>query len=176
MAVPDLTPLPDTDSELFARFIGKVDITEGCWLWNAGTHTHGYGVLGVGPKTYYGHRLAWTFFVGPIPDGLCVLHNCPGGDNPLCCRPSHLFLGTHADNMADMAAKGRSAAGERNGARRHPEAIRRGAANGNARLTEKAVREMRRMGGNQRQIAERFGVHESTVSLVLGRRTWRHVR
>jgi hypothetical protein len=68
---------------------------------------NGYGMLGLGrrtdPKTA-AHRVAWTVAVGPIPEGLNVLHHC---DNRPCCNPAHLWLGTQRDNLLDMVAKGR---------------------------------------------------------------------
>lgn len=60
----------------------------------------------VGGKSKYAHRLMWEEVNGPIPHGMCVLHRC---DNPPCIRPDHLFLGTKADNVRDMIAKGRDA-------------------------------------------------------------------
>lgn len=85
------------------------------------------------------HRLVYALTKGPIPDGMQVLHNCPGGDNPSCCCPEHLWLGTQQDNMRDMAAKGRNimqthperaARGESHGSRTHPERMPRGAKHG----------------------------------------------
>lgn len=70
--------------------------------WRAGLNL--YGAISYRGKQYLAHRLSWLTFVGPIPNGARVLHKC---DNPLCLEPSHLFLGTQADNVADMLGKGR---------------------------------------------------------------------
>lgn len=91
------------------RFWEKVDRRgpNDCWLWTGCKHGHGYGSFNnrVGPKA--AHRFSYQLHNGPIPDGMCVLHNCPDGDNPTCVNPAHLWLGTQADNIADMQKKGR---------------------------------------------------------------------
>ena len=87
-----------------------VDKTEpaGCWPFTRTKIYSGYGLYRVNGTRKMAHRYAWELVNGPIPAGMCVLHSC---DNPPCCNPDHLFLGTHAENMADMVRKGRSTRG-----------------------------------------------------------------
>ena len=78
------------------------DLNGGCLLWT-GAIANRYGTLKVDGKRLGAHRLAWEAANGPVPSGLHVLHRC---DVPACINANHLFLGTHADNMADRARKG----------------------------------------------------------------------
>jgi hypothetical protein len=128
---------PDQLAAIALRFWPKVDRSgPGCWPWQASRNASGYGKFGIAYRTWSAPRVAWVLAHGPIPDGLWLLHHC---DNPPCVKTEpderfpdgHLFLGTHADNMADMAVKGRSAVegkatGGRNGAHTHPESVLRG--------------------------------------------------
>jgi hypothetical protein len=180
-----------------ARFWAKVTkdgpIPEGypdlgpCWVWRGPVNPYrgGYGVTTVlGKPAIRAHRVAYELTFGPIPEGLWVLHRC---DTPPCCNPAHLFLGTHADNMADMRAKGRSAAGDRNGmqthperhARRiHPELAPKGEANPRAKLSEVSVRQIRALraaGAPFTALAVQFGVSESAIRNAVTRKTWCHV-
>lgn len=88
------------------RFWRNVEKSGSCWVWTGKIGWGGYGTLSVNKSTVSAHKLSYLLNVGPIEDGLWVLHRC---DNPLCVRPEHLFLGTRSDNMKDAFRKGRAA-------------------------------------------------------------------
>ena len=145
------------------RFYGFVqpEPNSGCWLWTGETHK-GYGRFKsratTGWRSEQAQRTGYRLHRGPIPAGLCVCHKC---DNRRCVNPKHLFLGTHADNLADMRAKGR----HRYGAR-HPA----------ARLTEAQAVEIRERwarGENRDAIAAEFGVDYRQVWRIGTGRRWR---
>lgn len=149
------------------RFWPKVDRrgpTE-CWPWIGSRKPMGYGHLIINRKDYNAHRLSWELENGPIPAGMHVLHKC---DNQPCVNPSHLFLGTHTDNMHDMDAKGRKPRGE--ATRRH-------------KLTADDVRAIRakfkRRGvklTNASELAAKYGVTSGTVIQAVKRNTWSHIK
>lgn len=134
----------------------------GCWLWHGGTEAIGYGVIYGNKTPWKAHRLSYTLHCGPIPDGMHVCHRC---DVRACVNPDHLFLGTHAENMADREAKGRN---------RPP----RGERSGNAKMTDAQVREVvARLANGEQQaaIVQEMGVSASTISLIFKGKTWRHI-
>lgn len=137
----------------------------GCWNWTGGITKTGYGILYVGDTYHLAHRLAYGEFVGPIPDGLFILHRC---DNRACVNPDHLRAGTHADNMADMK--------ERQRYKLPPKTARaRGERNQNAKLSVEAVRDILSSELTKAALAEKYGVDKRTVQSVRARKSWRHV-
>ncbi|AER50284.1 endonuclease [Mycobacterium phage Jeffabunny] len=82
-----------------------VEDENGCWIFQTGKKRPWHGLIKVAGRVLYAHRVAYELWVGEIPDGLCVCHEC---DVPKCCNPNHLFLGTRAENNTDRNAKGRS--------------------------------------------------------------------
>jgi hypothetical protein len=168
------------------RFWRHVNKTPACWLWT-GARTGGqiggsggrYGsfIVRVGPhKGRYAHRFSWRLHRGAIPEGLVICHTC---DNPLCVNPEHMFLGTMAENNADMRAKGRQARGERHGMRKHPHRRARGERQGNARLTEAdvhAIRQLYATGGiTQKVLGQQFGVSREHVRDIVRGKRWTHL-
>jgi hypothetical protein len=131
-----------------------------CIPWSKSIDPRGYGQLTEGGKHYAAHRWAWEKQNGPIPRGMCVCHTC---DNRACVNPDHLFLGTKADNNADMRKKGRHA---------------HGGMVGSAKLTEEqVVFAMARMlaGEKQEDVATAFGVKKMAMSKIWRGETWGHL-
>jgi hypothetical protein len=155
--------------EYKARFWAKVQKTPTCWLWTAGRGYHGYGQATHPDKPTFpigAYRAAWIIAHGPVPKGLAVCHKC---DNKLCVRPSHLFLGTQRDNLADMRAKGRG----------HLPPRIAGILNCKAKFTEDDIRDVRRLyaeGLSLRQLGRRYRVWYTTISQIVNRNTWAHVQ
>lgn len=147
------------------RFWAKVNKTESCWIWTACKNKQGYGKIGKNGnprEVVWAYRASWLLNRGPIPPGLHVLHNCPGGDNPPCVNPAHLWLGTHLDNVADMNRKGRHGSNSK--------AIS-GENNPNAKLSDSDVAEIRKLrsGGIKRdEVAARFGISSDYVRELTG--------
>ncbi|KKL67586.1 hypothetical protein LCGC14_2133510 [marine sediment metagenome] len=135
-------------------------VPNGCWEWQGCRLKDGYGLIGRGGGKrgmLRVHRAMWEIVFGPIPDGMDVLHRC---DNPPCANPTHLWLGTHADNMADMIAKGRCA-------------DRAGEKNGNAKLTWEQVKAIRADTRFQRVIAAEYGVVPQLISQIKLGQIWK---
>lgn len=150
------------------QFMARLDKDpsgSGCWLWRGATH-NGYGRLtrrvDGRSLSLKAHRFAYAVFTAPIPDGMSVLHRC---DNPRCCNPAHLFLGTQRENVHDMETKGRA---------RHPT----GRAHGSAKLTDDDVLAILRLvkrGVRQNAVAAAYGVTPTCINAIVKGRSWRHL-
>jgi hypothetical protein len=170
MAVRFSTILSDPEQleAIARRFWAKVDRRgpDECWPWLASLHTTGYGRFKIWSyQCVPANRVAWVLDKLEDPCELLVCHRC---DNRPCCNPAHLFLGTDADNSADMVAKGRWKGGNHRGAR-NPTAI----------LDDAKVREIWALilaGKTNTAIAERYGVHHATISAIRRGKIWTRVK
>lgn len=148
------------------RLLGKVKVEPGgCWEWSGGKFPTGYGAFSVKGRTLKAHRASYAEFVGPIPAGMFVCHQC---DNPGCVNPEHLFLGTPADNMADKSRKGRSMRGEKCNTAKLSE--------GEAKLVKEFLKRHRPIrgqhGGPCRFLARWFGVTQPAITAIHHSRNW----
>jgi hypothetical protein len=157
-------------SDIIKRFWDKVHYPgndQDCWEWTACRWGIGYGcfALTIPPqrkKSIMAHRFAWEFYNGPIPSNLNVLHKC---DNPPCCNPEHLFLGTASDNMCDRDSKNRNA---------------HGSTHGNSKLSEKILENIINdtLSGkitSMSQITNTHNVSRVTIRKILSGYGWNHV-
>jgi hypothetical protein len=133
-----------------------------CWEWQSAKTARGYGILsitGQRGKWEYAHRLSWQIHCSSIPQGMCICHHC---DNPSCVNPAHLFMGTPADNTADMVAKGRQGRGR-----------------GGSRLSKTDVLRIRKLYADGviliRDLAKEHEVDRATICRVLRGETWKDV-
>ena len=144
---------------------GATEAPDNCWAWLGQLNDRGYGVTQVGGRLGLNTRASrigfalWHGVTLETIEGLEVCHTC---DNPKCVNPNHLFIGTHADNVADMVAKGRQA---------------RGIKNGSAKLTWPLAREIRALHKTgvykQKQLCQRFGITQGTLNPLLNQKTWK---
>ncbi len=135
-----------------------------CWLWTHTIATNGYGRIFWGKSLRTTHRLSWELTRGAIPLGGVICHRC---DVKHCVNPSHMFVGTQADNLRDMREKGRGVV---------PKMV--GANHANSKLTEADVVEIRRrraQGETLMSIGAAFGVRFTTIEKVVNRKAWLHV-
>ena len=144
---------------LAQRFWSKVDPapSECCWEWTAGKDRTGYGRFKLNTKMLSAHRIAYILAKGEIPAGLVVRHTC---DNPACCNPDHLILGTHTDNMADMLERKRQAKGEQHG---------------KCKLTVKQAMEIYNLPLKQDEVAKLYNIDQSIVSKIKHKKIWKHL-
>lgn len=161
------------DAKIVARFWSKVDkqgpIPEHrpelgpCWVWTAGRDSGGRGVFSLYCRSEVASRVAWMVQYGPIPGDLQVLHDCDNGPGG-CVRGDHLHLGTNAQNLAEMVARGRSAVGT---------------TNGRAKLTDADVVSVRKRYAtgtiSQSALARELGVSHSLMHQIVRRKIWQHL-
>lgn len=171
-------PIPlfaQTDKQKFWDKVDKISCPNGCWLWTGKLFTSGYGRHVVIRKNFRAHRIAFVLSGRDFRNGSLVLHGCRKRH---CVNPAHLYSGTQKRNCADMERDGTVRRGDKNPIRQHPELVK-GESNGNARLTESIVRQMRLMrSGDQAsyvQLGRRFGVSAVHAAYICKRKNWKHV-
>lgn len=145
------------------RFINLIRKTDTCWLWGGTIAKTGYGKFYLftedGKKEVRAHRFSYELFNGKIENELCVCHSC---DVKSCVNPKHLWIGTHSDNMKDRDNKNRQASGERNG---------------NSKLKQKEINEIRKKYKtgrySQRELGKVFSVSQAMIGDIISNKNWK---
>lgn len=149
----------------FWKKVNKGD-TDDCWNWKARKNEGGYGNVFLEGKCRLAHRIAFCISYGAFDNSLKVCHTC---DNPSCCNPAHLWLGTDEENVADRDAKGRLVNGRKYKGENHI----------NAKLTDKQASEIRALYAFgewlHRELAEMYGVSRGTIQRIVTGARWKHL-
>lgn len=166
MTDPTITPASKPGPKpkpILDRFWSKVDKRgpDDCWLWTSSTVNGGYGIFSHGKERTRAHRFAWTIAHGPVPDGMFVCHSC---DVPGCVNERHLWIGSNAENLADMAAKGRKVTTPMNGE-----------SNGGAKLTFDKVLAIRGSFLGSTVLSRIYGVCPEQIRRIKDGRKWANV-
>lgn len=151
---------PLKDRDVVRRLREKIELTEyGCWEWRGHFRQDGYGLFWFNGRARRAHRVAFEVMKGPIGKGRVLCHLC---DNRACVNPSHLFVGSRADNIRDAVQKNRHAKGE---------------ANGRSKLTVDDILAIRVAAGTapQSELAKRFKIDQGHISDIINRKKWKHV-
>jgi hypothetical protein len=151
--------LSQSDIERFNKYV-VMDMSKGYLVWKGAKDTDGYGVFNIKERQLKAHRVAWMIKNGPIPEGLCILHET---DDPECVDTNYLSLGTIADNNMDKKVKKRGIIGERNGM---------------VTLSEDQVIQvinLRKSGLTYEKIASEIGISLSGVHHICSGYTWSHL-
>ena len=140
-------------------------LPNGCLIFNGWKNERGYGRVRAGGTGHPAHTFAWEVANGrSMPDGMIGCHTCPGGDNPSCVEPTHIWPGTNAENNADAARKGR---------------LRKGSQHPCSKLTEDDVRDIRSTYDpgviSQQTLAFEYGVSQVLIGKIVRREVWTHV-
>ena len=145
------------DAKNIARFLSKVEKTDGCWFWMAGLNRTGYGQFAAAGKNIRAHRYSYEFHKGLIPKDMLVMHSC---DQRNCVNPDHLALGTDADNVHDAMQKNRHQKGE---------------SNGKCKLKESQVLEI--LSGDEPTdfFVEKFNISKEQVCKIRAGKQWKHL-
>ena len=161
---PELTvnrPPGMSAEDVFRWYMPGEPPEQDCWLWAGGSfHTDGYGLVSLGGKMARAHVLAYELFVGKIPDGHQIRHQC---DNPPCVHPRHLLTGTALDNQRDKVSRNRQVRGER-----APK----------AKLTAEqvvCVRSAHAQGVTQAELAREYDLSQASISEITRQESWKHI-
>lgn len=152
----------------------------GCWLWLGCLNKGGYGAVSGHINRTTGiataHRLSYSAFVGDVPSNLCVCHRC---DTPACVNPSHLFLGTNLENIADRVKKGRTSRKPPRDPlalsrfmRANTDRQARGEYHGSAKITRNIAMQIRNSPLSLRALSEEFGISERSIYGIKKGETW----
>jgi hypothetical protein len=134
-----------------------------CWEWMGCKSGDGYGAIQINKRTYSVHRLVYELTYDKIPTGLCVCHTC---DNPLCCNPKHLWVGTTQENLKDRDLKNR-------------QSYSYGELCGTHKLITQEVLEIRRLFETnqytQKELGSKYNVSQSLISGIILKKKWVHI-